>query len=321
MAKRKHAAALFEVIHQDKRFGNRHGGSGGGAGWSWPRAKWWRRDSGGPRKQRNERSGPSLLERLFNHLPPLPRIGLEADPERQEVRFRLSYTAAVVSVFTVVVAVALSFMMGRHGAHPATPALADRTTEELRAGPAHPQVLDVHAANGVASSGENSAPMVMASDTVPASAQQQQPPANQKNSSPAPQQQQQQQGMRPSHWSEPRGPSTLVVGDSTRTVGMQYVVIQSYPPKEADSAKAVVDLLNSNGVLCTMETNIPYTVDPKWICVVGIHGFTRIRNSPEYDAYIARIKEVEAQAGGSSKFLKKLDPKPYTWKDAKAKAD
>src|SRR5439155_4411841 len=131
MAKRKHAAALFEVIHHDKRFTNRHASS-----WSWPKVNWWpfgrRRSSSAA--ENGAPCGPSLLTRVFGALPSLPRIGLETDAERQEVRFRLSYTAAGVAGFTIVVAMVLSFMIGRHGARAATPALADRTTEELRAG-------------------------------------------------------------------------------------------------------------------------------------------------------------------------------------------
>src|SRR5437879_5624970 len=97
MAKRKHAAALFEVIHHDKRFPSRHAGA-----WSWSGPKSWfaRREKKAeviadvaPRGPR----GPSLLTRLLNAMPSVPRIGLEMDAERQEVRLRLSYTAAVVT--------------------------------------------------------------------------------------------------------------------------------------------------------------------------------------------------------------------------------
>src|SRR4051812_8040362 len=99
MAKRKRAAALFEVIHADKRFPNRYGsGSSTGAAI----AGWWSRR----REAREARvasasdaapsgpsgssgpSGPSLLTRLFSHVPEVPRIGLQMDPERQEVRFQ-----------------------------------------------------------------------------------------------------------------------------------------------------------------------------------------------------------------------------------------
>src|SRR3954462_1395949 len=87
MAKRKRAAALFEVIHADKRFPSRHSGGGGST-----IASWWSRRSRGSFDEAapsglSGPSGPSLLTRLFSHVPEVPRIGLQMDPERQEVRF------------------------------------------------------------------------------------------------------------------------------------------------------------------------------------------------------------------------------------------
>jgi hypothetical protein len=201
-------------------------------------------------------------------------------------------------------------MIGRHGARATTPALADRSTEELRAGPAQPEVLDVHAG-----SGDGAGTMALASTDVPAPPPTPAQPASAKQGA----SNANTQGVRPSHWSEPRGPATLMVTDAKRQVGLQYVVIQSYPPEEEKFAKIAVDLLNSNGVLCTLETGIPYA--PRWVCVVGVDGFNRTRNSPEYDKYINNIRAVEAKAGGSSKFLKKFDPKPYPWKDKGAKSE
>jgi hypothetical protein len=52
-----------------------------------------------------------------------------------------------------------------------------------------------------------------------------------------------------------------------------------------------------------------------------VDGFNRTHNSAEYDAYIAKIRQIEAKGGGSSKFLKKFDPKPYPWKDKGAKPE
>lgn len=289
MAKRKRAAALFEVIHADKRFPTRHP-SGSIAGW------WTKRPAGSSAEPEiSAPRGPSLLSRLFSHMPDVPRIGLQVDPETQQVHFRLSYTAALVAAFTIVVAFALAFAIGRSGSHKTVPALAEQTTEELRAGPAQPDVLDV---------GTDSAPLAMAAEPTPAP--QRRPTTASVASA---------QGMRPSQWSEPKVPATLMVFDSKRTVGLQYVVIQAYPPEEEKYAKAAADLLNSNGILCTMEKGIPYS--PRWICIVGVTGFGRVRNSPEYDAYIAKIEQIGAQSGGTSKFLKKLDPKPYKWRDAK----
>ena len=111
MAKRKRAAALFEVIHADKRFPSRHGTGSGISSW------WTRRSKGSSSIDESAPSGPSLLTRLFSCIPEIPRIGLQMDPERQEVRFHLSYTAAVLAIFTVVVGLALAFVIGRHGSN------------------------------------------------------------------------------------------------------------------------------------------------------------------------------------------------------------
>jgi hypothetical protein len=303
MAKRKQAAALFEVIHHDKRFTNRH------ANWSWPKFRWWPKRA--ERVVDDTPRGPSLIARLFALVPPVPRIGLESDPELQEVRFRLSYTAAVVSAFSLVVVVTLAYMIGRHGGHAPIPALAEKSTEELRAGPTQPEVLDVQSGN------DGAGAMAMASTNVPAN-----PPPAPAEAKPAsakqPNPQSNLQGVRPSHWSAPRGPSTLLVTDAKRQVGLNYVLIQSYPPEEEKYAKAVVDLLNQNGILCTMERNVPYA--PRWICIIGVDGFSRTKDSPDYDRYIAKARQIEAQAAGTSKFLKRFELKPYPWKD-RAKAE
>jgi hypothetical protein len=50
--------------------------------------------------------------------------------------------------------------------------------------------------------------------------------------------------------------------------------------------------------------------------VVGCSEFDRIKNSPEYDAYIARVEQISAKFAGTSHF-KKFDPKPYKWKEPK----
>src|SRR5438132_11884683 len=98
MAKRKHAAALFEVIHQDKRFPSRHGGA-----WSWSGPKsWFARRAKAQAVSDVAPRGPSLLTRLLNAMPSVPRIGLEMDAEHQEVRLPLSYTSAVVTAFSTV---------------------------------------------------------------------------------------------------------------------------------------------------------------------------------------------------------------------------
>ena len=313
MAKRKNAAALFEVIHTDSRFPRRHA-----TGFRWPLAtRWFRRapksdnpptpvqtiDYAAPDLPR----GPSLLTRLrgfaVSLIPPMPRFGINLDPERQTARFQLSYTAAFIIAFAILSAIALAFLAGRQTTHRPRPALAEAPTDELRNGPANPDVLDI---------GDGQAPLALASETVPSS------PSRAARSTNAPADDPARRGANdrpaPSSWTQPAGPTTLVVSDSRRTVGLTYVIIQSYPPQEKQMADDAVKLLNGNGVLCTTQTGLPYA--PRWISVVGITGFDRIRDSREYDQYIARIQQISDGMAGTSKF-KRFDPKPFRWQETK----
>ncbi len=305
MAKRKNAAALFEVIHADNRYAPRAKSSGG---WSFSAPSWMKR------RRRSDAessaativdapaipSGPSIISRAFAMIPSVPRIGLSVDQDQQLVRFDLSYTGALVSAFTLCVAITLAYVIGRHSIHPAHPALAEQTTEELRAGPAQADVLDIHG---------DGAPVAMAVESAPA-------PAPTRTATPAPANSSSAQGVRPS-WTEPRPPATLVVSDSKRQVGLQYVIVQSYPAEEKQWAESAVKMLNENGVLCTIEKGVPYA--PSSFCVVGVSGFDRTKNSPEYDAYVARIKEISDKFAGTVRF-KRFDPKPFKWREAKGEA-
>jgi hypothetical protein len=316
MAKRKNAAALFEVIHTDSRFPKRHA-----TGFRWPLSapRWFRRapksdDAPTPVQTIDYATpdlphGPSLFTRLRGWLvsliPPMPRFGINLDPERQTARFQLSYTAAVIIVFAILSAIALAFLAGRETTHRPRPALAEAPTDELRNGPANPEVLDI---------GDGQAPLALASENVPSSPSRAAPSTNTPADAPARRGANDRPLATPSSWTQPAGPTTLVVSDSRRTVGLTYVIIQSYPPEERQMADDAVKLLNGNGVLCTTETGLPYA--PRWISVVGITGFDRIRDSREYDQYIARIQQISEGMAGTSKF-KRFDAKPFRWKDAK----
>jgi hypothetical protein len=328
MARRKNAAALFEVIHADERFPRRHSSR-----WSLRAPRWLfgRRSSddaagssvGTIDYETPADRGPSLLARAFALIPSMPRIGMTLDPERQLVRLQFSYTGALVSAFTLVVAIALAYMVGRQTSHRPMPALAEQTTEELRAGPAYAEVLDI-------GGNDTDPPVAMAVGPAPrtgaasASAAQQatstaaaRQAAGGKTNSPQPAQPQQasaQQAARPSQWTEPKPPATYMVSDENRTVGLQYVIIQSYPEEEKALAESAMQTLNQHGVLCTVERGLPYA--PSWYCVVGITGFARTKEVPEYDAYVARVQQLSDQFAGTSKF-KKFDPKPFRWREMK----
>ena len=331
MARRKNAAALFEVIHADNRIPRRQSSR-----WSLRAPRWLFGSSGG----RSEDSaapvetidyetppvprGPSLLARAFALIPSMPRIGMTLDPERQVVRLQFSYTGALVSAFTLVVAIALAYLVGRQTSHRPMPALAEATTEELRAGPAYAEVLDIN--------NETDAPVAMAVGpatpaaraTASGAAQQQgtstasakQPPSKTSTltTPDAAQAARTQQAARPSQWTEPKPPTTYIVSDEHRMNGLQYVIIQSYPEEEKLLAESAMQTLNQQGVLCTVERGLPYA--PSWYCVVGITGFARTKEVPEYDAYLARIQKISDQFAGTSKF-KKFEPKPFRWREMK----
>jgi hypothetical protein len=335
MARRKNAAALFEVIHADNRIPRR------AARW-WP--QWFGRGSSSASSamapetisyETPEPSGPSLLARAFNLIPSMPRIGMSLDPERQVVRLQFSYTGALVSAFTLVVLVALAYLVGRQTSHRPMPALAEQTTEELRNGPAYAEVLDIGgdtdppvamavgpaptgarpapagAAGAAASMTSASAQQTAARTTLAAGQQQAQPGSAAGTAATAARPQ---QNLRPSHWIEPKAPDAIIVSDKNRAVGLQYVIVQSYPEEEKQLAESAMQTLNQHGVLCTVERGLPYA--PSWYCVVGITGFARTKEVAEYDAYVARIQQISDQFAGTSKF-KKFEPKPFRWREMK----
>jgi hypothetical protein len=283
MAKRKHAAALFEVMHAEDRFPRQKAG--------------WKLRAPQPIKSPIEPAaprGPSLLTRLFDRIPSIPRIGMHVDPERQVVSFQTSYSGAIVSAFTVMIAVALAYVVGRHSGHVPLPALAEQTTEQVRSGPVQADVLDIH---------EDDAQVAMASQTVPAVPAARKPAAS---------------GVRPSSLNEPKPPGTLVgdvANNGKRTVNLNYVIVQTYPPKEQKMAEEAAKVLNDNGVPCTIETKLVYS--PDWHAVVGKKEFSRVKNSPEYDAYVAKIEQIGTTFGDKSKFTK-FAPKPFAWREIKA---
>lgn len=309
MAKRKSAAALFEVIHADKRFGSRQDGGGGG-GWSFRAPSLFSffsrgRRGGGGDATSDVTSSPSQPSRLWSLLPSMPRIGF--DPDRQVIQFQLSYTSAGVAVFGLVIALTLAYVVGKQNGHRPGPALAEQTTDELRNGPVQSEVLNVATPD-----------VAMATAPLPADRTNPTPaaPAAKTSGSASAVASAANQGARNNATTivDPKPSATGVSTDSHRTAGLQYVVIQSYPPEEKQMAEDAVKLLNTSGILCTIE-QIPYA--PRWYSVVGITGFTRTKDSPEYDRYLAAVQKASENFARGSKF-KRFEPKPYRWKDAKA---
>ena len=209
---------------------------------------------------------------------PIPGVDLQLDPDHQQITFKVSYYSAIVTAFTVIVAIGLAFVVGRKMSHGPIAATASPSSAELRSQPAHPEVLDLASA-ATASRTELITP---SSDSA--------------------------------QLASIKTPTKLPApADLQRVIGRQYVVIQIYPDKKsADDAAA---LLGKNNIPCTVENGLTGWATSKWWCVVGTTGFDHIRGNAEYERYEAAVNRVSEQFAASSKF-KKFEPRAYRWKES-----
>lgn len=274
MAKGKHAAALFEVIHQDKRFG----GTGRGL---LRTPKWWFKGRRGAAAASTESPGAAVVS-TAPEIPSSPGFALRFDGERQQVTLRLSYTAALISGFALIVVIGLAYLLGRQ-TRPAMslPILSSATTDQLKSGPAQPEVMEI---NRPAAPEEAAAEEAVAESALSSEPNQVSPTFN-----------------------DPRPPATLVVQGGKRNIGLNYAVIQSYA--DAKIAQDACNILNKNGVACSIERELK-----GWkglYFVVGQDGFNRI-SSPEFKNYLKRIEQVSDQFA-PRKSYKAFQPVAYKW--------
>lgn len=293
MAKGKHAAALFEVIHKDKRFEHKTDGSGG-----LRTPKWW---------FKGRDAALTTTAPVLSRLSPLPEVSsgsvapqakpplspadmaaapagrfqMAVDPDRQQIALRLNYTTAIIAAFAVLVVVGLAYIIGRHVSRGPT-ALLGSSIEQIKSGPAQPAVLDVSRDPEL---------------TLPRPAPAMGTPATE-----------------PRTWTEPRPPTTLVEQNSKRTVNFHYVIVQSYPPEEQKLAMEAREALFKAGILCTVEKAPAVWAPSKWLSVIGVTGFERTK-SQEFEEYKRSIEAVSAKLAVNSKF-KKLEPKAYKWRES-----
>jgi hypothetical protein len=207
--------------------------------------------------------------------PTMPGVDLKLDPQRQRISFHITYTGAIVTTVALVVVVGLAYLIGtRMRAGPAQ-ASAQTPTDQLRQGAPRGGVLNVR-------------------PNPPRSAQPPEPDdATTAVPPPAP---------RPASTTQP----------TQRVIGLNYVVMQGYPPEEKAMAVEARDLLIKNGVACTIEQDLP-GLNRNWHIVVGLQGFDRIGYNPDYERYERLIRDVNARFPRNAKF-KKLEPMPYKWK-------
>jgi hypothetical protein len=196
--------------------------------------------------------------------PSLPAMCV--DPNRREVVLRLSYTSAIISVFAMVTLVAVAFLAGRKVTLAHQPIIAPDSTEQLRAGPAQANLVDIRPGreDGTGAAGPSKGQPL--------------PPA----------------------------------ASRTRTVGVNYYVIQGYP--EEKMATQAMNVLIQNSVDCTVVKGLKSWGKAEWFSVVGLEGFPQISNSPKREAYVNKVKQISDTFAKRGTF-RAFEPALYKWKE------
>jgi hypothetical protein len=229
------------------------------------------------------------------------------DRDRQELYFRLRYTAAIVAGFALVVVIALAYLGGRHMARGPSATLASQSSEEIAAGPIEKGVLDVGTRSGAISLGSSSPGL----GTGGVSAQPAPSRMSEASVVPTTITPQARQGG-PSTPAAPK-PPPADFENGRRIVGRQYVVIQSYAGDQRKLAEEARDFLIRNNVPCTVENGVTGW-PPTWHTVVGTQSFDRA-SGPQYEAYRDKVIAIGKEFAGKSAW-KQFDPRAIRWKEA-----
>jgi len=294
MAKNKHSVALFEVIQANRT-------SGGMDALRTP--KWWfkKRPAGAPSSTNAPASAvatlpepePASVPAVFEpqNIDTLPAsraqgLDLTHDPQRQRISFHFTYNSAIILAFSVIVVVSLAYIVGQHMKQGPAQALAEPSTEQLLKGPAKSEVMG----GSTASAGQ------------PAAAARRTPPtAPEKPTTPA-------GGPTPIAKLPPVADNSATTAPSGQRVSsLNYIIVQGYPQSEKQMASDACDLLNKNGIPCTVETNVK---GYPFYTVVTLRGFGR-PSSPEYGAYEKLILALNEKFPKNS--YKRFTPTAKKW--------
>jgi len=276
MAKGKHAAALFEVIHTGKNPPK----SSLTGGIATPR--WWFKGRGKSESTVHPASEPAeptvkIVERIverpvYIERPAPMRIASEnalvVDKESGEINFKLSYAGAAAAGFILLIVLAIAYLVGSRSSQVS-------------------QSEDFHLAPGAAPS-QPAAP----ADTLLAAAMPEAAPTPATPVEPI-------TTIKPT--ADANGATISPTGSATpdkpkRQVGLNYVIVQSYPD-DAVSQRAA-DFLNKNGIPCTVVKLPAYSMTS----VVSLKGFDHVQHNPEMDDYRQKIETLGETFAGRRLF-------------------
>jgi hypothetical protein len=297
MAKGKHSAALFEVIKGSN--------TGRSDGVSLRTPKWWfksRPATSNPAETPASHDAPepsapavSTMAAPRTHSRPASSsagssrssaVHMDFDRSRKEITFRLRYTTALVSAFGVCALIGSAYVIGRH---------LNRGPQSASAGTIGTQTLPQYARQapqpGVTEVSRQHVSRPMISNNV-------QTKPNIETPAPPPPRESASLSLVPTS-AETRLP---------RTIGLNYVIIQTYPDEEKKTAQATCDFLTKNGIPCTLEQT---EYARNWTCLVGTAGFTRI-SSADFKSYVDNIVRIGEKFPSSH--FDHIKPAAYKWK-------
>lgn len=283
MAKRKRSVALFEVIHNDKRFANRGG--------TLPAPSWWQKTKSAAAAKA---APPPVTRRIMPAAPPAPILqpiaassdAVQADagdswpaaapgeklaplhsshahPRKWLGNYSALFTPASIAIIGGTVAVVLAMVLLVHWWR------RPITTEAILKGPPHPEVLDIAVAKPAAK--------------LPAGAQPTLASATQS----------------PGDKSNPQ----------VRQLNQGYVLIHLYETLHSSTNAAAY--LNAHDIPCTVEHGIP-GVEPRLYAIVGLTPFPRA-GTTEYANYILRIRKAYTEMPGASATARSFKPQWIKW--------
>jgi hypothetical protein len=185
--------------------------------------------------------------------------------------FKLTYRTGLIIGGAAVLGIVILLLASHHGDHPA---VSESSTDELLKGPAQPQVMNIKRGE------QGLTPAVVSGNDGN--------PANGNGTS--------------------SNNATPLPPDGKRMVGLNYVVVQSYPDEKG--AEEARDVLIKAGIPATIEQKLR-GFHTTWYTVVGTEGFNRVK-SAEFTAYIKKIEKV-SDSFAKKKSFKAFTPLPYKW--------
>jgi hypothetical protein len=209
------------------------------------------------------------------------------DPESRDVSIRLPFKLALMAAFAIVLFISIAYVLGRRSADSQlAQATQESVDEKVAKADVHPSVIDLpRRPNKPAATAVKPAPRVTA-DESRVREREATPMANSV------------------HGIDPVAPPEVPVADGPRVIGLNYLIIQSYP-NEA-TAIEVRDFLRRNGVACTVEKvprNIVFNPDANYRAVITLRGFGHEQlHSSEYEAFKRQLDKLGEKLGKGKRF-------------------